>query len=230
MVLLKLPSYLQTVYGLYYSGTCMFLDYRCLYFLSRNGVCDAKEEDEFTRTIFRIPKANRADRARVGTMEDVDNKFYYLYIPPDEVQISAPSNSNDAISGNSATIINTADSENTEFSNVGQQKGSGNARIVSDHYSNEFNKTVMISDQVEMSRIAMVNTYDYDEDAFTPNKEFVLVFDDPSFRDKNGFYRLVETKHVFVKKGSNDLEVSGQHKFTFKAAVEVNYDEDGQQY
>ena len=80
MVLLKLPQYLETVYGLYYSGSCVFLDYRCLYFLSRNGVCDAHEEEEFTRTIFRVPKANKADKARIGTMEDQDNKFYYLYM------------------------------------------------------------------------------------------------------------------------------------------------------
>ena len=230
MVLLKLPSYLETVYGLYFSGTCVFLDYRCLYFLSRNGVCDAHEEEEFTRTIFRVPKANRADKARIGTMEDIDNKFYYLFVPPDEVQITAPSNTNDMTHGNSVEIIRTNDSETTELTNVGQQKGSGNKRIVSDHYGNEFNKTVMVSDTVEMSRIAMVNTYDYDEDAFTPNKEFIIIFDDSKYKDKNGFYRLVETKHVFVKRGSKDLEVTGQHKLTFKAAIEVNYNDEGQPY
>ena len=230
MVLLKLPQYLETVYGLYYSGSCVFLDYRCLYFLSRNGVCDAHEEEEFTRTIFRVPKANKADKARIGTMEDQDNKFYYLYIPPDEIEMNNPSNTNDVINGNSRTIINTADSENTEIQGLGDQSGSGNKRIVSDHYSNDYNKTVMASDVVEMSRQAAITTYDYDEDAFTPNKEFVLMFDDSKFKEKNGFYRLVESKHVLVKSGTKDLEITGIHKFTFKAAIEVQYDENNEEY
>lgn len=230
MVLLKLPDYLETVYGLYYSGSCVFLDYRCLYFLSRNGVCDAHEDDEFTRTIFRVPKANKADKSRIGTMEDRDNKFYYLYIPPDEIEMSNPGNSNDVINGNSRTIINTADSESTDIQGIGDQSGNGNKRIVADHYSNEYNKTVMASDVVEMSRMVAVTTYDYDEDAFTPNKEFVLMFDDSKFKDKNGFYRLVETKHVLTKRGDKDLEIVGIHKLTFKSAIEVEYDENNEEY
>lgn len=230
MVLLKLPQYLETVYGMYNSGSCVFLDYRCLYFLSRNGVCDAHEEEEYTRTIFRIPKANKADKARIGTMEDADNKFYYLYVPPDEIDIQAPSNTNDAIAGNGVTIIDTANSQDTEMQGIAEQPGSGNKKIVSDHYSNQFNKTVMASDIVELSRMAAVTTYDYNEDALTPNKEFVLVFDDSKFKDKNGFYRLVETKHMFNKKGSKDLEVTGVHKLVFKAPIEVQYDEDNNQY
>ena len=141
-----------------------------------------------------------------------------------------PSNTNDVINGNSRTIINTADSENTEIQGLGDQSGSGNKRIVSDHYSNDYNKTVMASDVVEMSRQAAITTYDYDEDAFTPNKEFVLMFDDSKFKEKNGFYRLVESKHVLVKSGTKDLEITGIHKFTFKAAIEVQYDENNEEY
>ena len=218
MNLMNLPDYLQKIYGTYYSGTTVFLDFRCLYFLSRNGVCDAKEDDEYTRTVFKVPKVNNAKTKSPGTSEDKENRIYYMNVDNASITFVSPSASTDAISGNNVAVIDSNKNETLDIKGAGTQRGTGNSKVTSDNYSNEFNKASMLSKIVEESSQAIIELTDYDEEALTPNKEFIIAFDDSKMKNRNGFYRVTESQ-VILSKGKSDLQIFGKHIFAFKANI-----------
>ena len=224
MNLMNLPAYIEKIYGTYYSGSCVFCDYRCLYFLSKNGICDAKEDGEYTRTIFKIPKTTDSRKHSKGTTQDTTNKFYYLYLDNDSIDFGSPSNSKDVTDGNNFTIVDPNKNETTAVEGAGNQGGKGNSRVVEDNYSNEFNKSTMISDVIEQSSVATITAVDYDEDAFTPNKEFVIIFDDKKMKSKNGFYRITESQSILTKSKAG-LDIIGKHKLVFKSAISSGNDD-----
>lgn len=225
MNLMNVPGYIDKVYGTYYTGSEVFLDFRCLYFLSKNGVCDAKEKGEYTRTIFRIPKSDKSKKDSVGTTIDTTNKFYYINLRGEDIDFQAPGNTNDATEGNNFNIIDPKNNETMNVEGVGEQSSNGNSRIVEDNYSNEYNKSTLMSDVVEKSKECYITVTDYDDDAMTPNKEFIVMFDNEKLKDKNGFYRLKKSQ-VILNKSSANLEITGKHVLAFKAAAAQGEGED----
>jgi hypothetical protein len=224
MNLMNLPAHIDKIYGTYYSGSCVFCDYRCLYFLSKHGICDAKEDGEYTRTIFKIPKTTDSRKHSKGTTQDTTNKFYYLYLDNDSIDFGSPSNSKDVTDGNNFTIVDPNKNETTAVEGAGNQGGKGNSRVVEDNYSNEFNKSTMISAVIEQISVATITAVDYDEDAFTPNKEFVIIFDDQKMKSKNGFYRITESQSILTKSNAG-LDIIGKHKLVFKSAISSGNDD-----
>lgn len=220
--LMNIPKYMETTFGTYYSGTMSFLDYRCLYILSKNGVCDAYEEEEYRRNVIIIKKFSVSEEKRVGTTEDIDNKMYYMYIKNENVNIVSPSATQDAIGGNNVFIVDPTKNETTIVEGAGKQRGSGNQRIITDNYSNQFNKSVKLSEINETNGNIVITAMDYLEEAFTPNKEFIIVGEDKGRAEFSGFYRITESISSFAKVGST-LDITGQHKFVFKK--EVSQDE-----
>ena len=216
--LMNVPNYLETTFGTYYSGTMSFLDYRCLYILSKNGVCDAYEEEEYRRNILVVKKFSVSEEKRVGTTEDVDNKMYYMYIKNENVNMITPSTTMDPINGNNVFIVDPTQNQTTIVEGAGHQRGSGNQRIIADNYSNQFNKSVKLSEINETNGNIILTTMDYLEEAFTPNKEFIIIGEDKGRAEFSGFYRIIESISSFVKNGST-LDITGQHKFVFKKEV-----------
>jgi hypothetical protein len=82
----------------------------------------------------------------------------------------------------------------------------------------------MISDVIEQSSVATITAVDYDEDAFTPNKEFVIIFDDKKMKSKNGFYRITESQSILTKSKAG-LDIIGKHKLVFKSAISSGNDD-----
>lgn len=218
MSLMNVLKYLEKNYGTYYTGTRMFLDYKRAYIMSKSGVCDAFEENEYMRTIFIVKKSNLSTHYRVGTTDDPESKVYYIFVEGDNVSSESPSSSDDAISGNNVTIVDSRGDETDIVEGAGVQRGNGNSKIVSDNYGNIYNKSTLLSDITERNKRITITTMDYNEDALTPNKEFLLVFEDPKRQADNGFYRIISSKMILRKKGS-ELDVTGQHEFVFKAPL-----------
>ena len=63
-----------------------------------------------------------------------------------------------------------------------------------------------------------VDTFEYKEFAFTPNKEFIIISEDRARSEYNGFYRIVESISTFTKVGAY-LDITGRHRFVFKKAL-----------
>ena len=115
-------------------------------------------------------------------------------------------------------VIDSKKNETLDIKGAGTQRGTGNSKVTSDNYSNEFNKASMLSKIVEESSQAIIELTDYDEEALTPNKEFIIAFDDSKMKNRNGFYRITESQ-VVLSKGKSDLQIFGKHIFAFKANI-----------
>ena len=218
MNLMSVPQYLEKHFSTYYCGTNMFFDFRCLYILNKNGGCSAYEKGEYKRTFLIVKKPSQADSKSVGTTESAKKKEYYINIEPDNASPKSSSAVNDAISGNNVTIIDADTNETTIVEGAGDQRGSGNHKVVSDNYSNEFNKSTMLSDINEKNLRYDIVTYDYNDFAMTPNKEFCILFEDPARSTNNGFYRLISSIIIFSKKGP-EMDITGKHEFAFKSGI-----------
>ena len=218
MNLMNVIGYMERVYGTYYNGTTQFLDYRCLYIMSKNGVCDAYEKGEYKRTIFIVPKSNRTDRAKTGTAKDSQNKIYYVFIEPDCIGSISPSSTDDAIEGNNLTIVDSKNNETMQVEGAGTQRGSGNQRVITDNFANDYNKSTALTDINEKNRQVVIEVQDFHVDAFSPNKEFLVIFEDSKHQQNNGFYRLIDSVEAYTKKG-DQLDAVGKLTLTFKTAL-----------
>ena len=218
MNLMNIIDYMEKVYGTYYNGTTQFLDYRCLYIMSKNGVCDAYEKGEYKRTIFIVPKSNKYETMKSGTAKDSRNKIFYVFLEPDCIGSTSPSAADDAIEGNNLTIVDSKNNETMQVEGAGKQRGSGNQRVISDNYANDYNKSTALTDINEKNRQMTIEVQDFNVEAFSPNKEFLIVFEDSKFQQNNGFYRMIDTVETYSKKGS-ELDAVGKLTLAFKTAL-----------
>lgn len=216
--IMNIPDYFEKAYGTYYSGTQMFCDFDRLYILSKNGICDAYEDGEYKRTIFVIKKSTKNDTKRAGTSEDPQSKVYYMFVDTMDISTQSPSTSSDLIEGNNVTIINSNANETMDVSGAGEQNGGGNSRVISDNYGNDYNKSTVLSDINEKNATVTVYTNDYNIKALTPNKEILVVFEEPEKQDKNGFYRI-KSSFATLTKEDNDLIAGGKHELVFKKSL-----------
>jgi hypothetical protein len=101
---------------------------------------------------------------------------------------------------------------------AGKQRGSGNQRVISDNYANDYNKSTALTDINEKNRQMTIEVQDFNVEAFSPNKEFLIVFEDSKFQQNNGFYRMIDTVETYSKKGS-ELDAVGKLTLAFKTAL-----------
>jgi hypothetical protein len=216
--LMNIPDYFEKAYGTYYTGTQMFCDFDRLYILSKNGICDAFEDGEYKRTIFVIKGSQDPDSKKAGTAEDKQSKVYYMYVNTGDIDTQTPSSSSDLIEGNNVTIINSNSNQTMEVGGAGNQNGTGNNRVITDNYGNDFNKSTVLSDINEKNGEVTVYTSDYNLEALTPNKEILVVFEEKDKQSKNGFYRI-KSSTAILSKEDYDLMSTGKHVLVFKRAL-----------
>lgn len=218
MNLMNVPKYLEQTYGTYYCGTEMFYDYRCLYLLNKNGICDAYEQGEYKRTNFSIFDPTKSKMASVGTFESPEDKEYHMFVEPTHIDVKTPGHATDQVTGNNVVIVDPKNNETTEVMGAGNQRGKGNAKVITDKFGNEYNKSVILSNINENNLHLNCLIYDYNDFALTPNKEFVFNFTDKEKAQYSGFYRIISSNTTFTKKGES-YEITGVHEFAFKTGL-----------
>ena len=218
MNLMNVFDYLQQTYGTYYFGTTYFYDYRCLYILNRNGICDCYEDGEFKRTILAVTDPSQGISKATGTFESAEHQEYISYIDTENIHITTPSTLEDVISGNNVTIVDPKNNETTEVSGAGSQRGDGSSKIVSDKFGNNFNKSVMLSEINERNLHITLYNMDHNIFSMTPNKEFIISFSDKERLKYSGYYRLTSAITAFTKTG-NLFNCIGQYELTQKAPL-----------
>lgn len=215
--LMNLPKFIDENYGLYYRGTTFFYDFRCLYVLNRNGICDAYEEGEYKRTIITIAHSGTADTKRTGVADDPNAGQYYIFADGNNIHISNPSKTNDVINGGNMYIIDSRNGSTVDLSNASDPNG--NYRLIEDKFGNSFNKGQYASNILEENLKVTIAFDDYDMNIFTPNKEFVFNFMDSNKYKYSGTYRLYSEKIALVRRGKQ-LHISGVYSFTWKRGMD----------
>lgn len=215
--LMNLPKFIDENYGLYYRGSTFFYDFRCLYVLNKNGVCDAYEDGEYKRTIITITGSARSDTKRLGVSEDVETQEYYLFGYTNDMKIINPAKVNDVINGGSLYIIDSRNNRTSDLNNPSDDKTTH--RIIEDKYGNSFNKGQYAMNILEENLKLSITFMDYNTKIFTPNKEFVFNFVDNSRYKYCGTYRLYSEK-IGLKRNGTEFRITGQYNFTWKRAMD----------
>ena len=200
--LLNLFDYLTEIYGMYETGVTVFFDYRCVYILNKSGHPKCVEKGEFPKTIFVVKKTTDSQSGTAGTTSSQKKKEYYFYPDSRRIAMTNPSAQNDHIIGNNLTMIDSQENSTAHIEKTGNQKGVGNTRVGNNTNANDYAKTQYANKIQEGNISVQVTLFDALMEALTPNKEFMMQWEDTNVDpNNNGYYRPRKVEHIFNKNG-----------------------------
>lgn len=192
-------AYLENQYGFYNTWSTLFFDIDRIYLLSKKGGCWAYSNNEPKKVMLNVStNTNPSGVASTGVLE---NGVYKYYVTKNAINISSLSITEDAIVGNNTIMINSITGESNQIDSVSIDRV-GNYKVMVTKYDNPFIVEAEKNDN-EDSYIVNINLKDFDMRAFTPNKEFVIYYEDEKTnKEYGGVYRLTKLEYVFAKDGS----------------------------
>lgn len=186
--LYKALIYLDQYYGLYKKGSMIFYDVDVLYVLNANGKVTAKREDEWTESTFLVTRIDGSTPGN-GMVRREGEKISYISVPDANVNPQKFSILNNANVGSEAKMVITddvtIDTEEADQSYIDQR----NQTIIYQHKGDNKYSKDMVKARMEEAEVVLFITGDnMDIRAFTPNREFHVVFDEQLKQDKYGKY------------------------------------------
>lgn len=202
-------NYLNEQYGFYKTGYVFFAGLDRTYLISRGKKCKAKEPDEYEKVIIHVAKDDSDDSFIDGSLQDDDKKVYHVRVQPIVVRAEDISITNNAINGNKKVLVYPMNGK-LETVESGLNNGAVNREILANKYGNAFMGGSMESKLAENDVMLTIPVTGVDIEAFTPNKEFIVKFDDSKAQKAiGGTYRLTLTSFDFKKETEDNLLVNG---------------------
>ena len=193
---------LEEQYGIYKKGATLFYDFDRAYLLDKNSSCTCWEDQEFKQTVITIPKSMNDISFYPGCYANDEEKKYEINVTPDLVSITSDTIINEQIKGNNITVVNKNTGEVDKIETDLEQHGDGTYNILQNNYNNKYSTEILTTRLSEKSKVVSITLGDIDIDALTPNKEFMLIFEDSEINsDYGGSYRLGYCRHYFKKSG-----------------------------
>lgn len=207
--------YLDQYYGLYRTGALIYYDVDVLYILNTNGKVTAKRQDEWVETTFLISKIADSTPGN-GMVRKEGEKIFYPTISDSDINPQNFAISKNAGLGSAAKIVvtDTTDVELHEADQSFIDQRNENVTFIKD--KNKFTGDVIKARMEENECILYISGNNLDIKAFTPNKVFKVVFDEPSKHKAYGkhTYRLAYSYH-FLKLESEGY-MSSSHRIVIK--------------
>lgn len=204
---------LNNSYGLYRKGGIIFFGLLRNYILNYRAACTAFMKNEWKETtIVMLDKTNTKSYLS-GSFIKKNEKKYYFNATSDGIDTKQKSVSNNLISGVNPNVIDprlgTVQQMQTKTVTVGQQ----NAAMIYNTDSNVFwAETMQYQFQASSNPVTLV-LEDINIEAFEPNKDFSMIFEDPMYSKKfNGKYKLSQSIFTFSNSGDH-FNVSGAFVF-----------------
>lgn len=202
-------DYLHNQYGLYETGYIFFAGLDRTYLISKDRKCRAKEKDEYEKVIIRVSKDDTADSIVDGSIKDEDAKVYYVRVAPMTVQAEALAITNNAINGNKKQFVYPMTGA-MKTAEEGENNGAVNRQVLANRYNSKFVHTEAENNLKQNNIRLTIPVSGVDIDALTPNKEFVVKFDDSKAQKEiGGTYRLVTSQFSFKPSGEKTYLVDG---------------------
>lgn len=193
----KAISYLDQYYGFYKTGAMIYYDIDVLYILNSNGKVTAKRSGEWSETTILVQETNMAIPWN-GMLRNEDEKIFYISVPDSNVGIHGFTSSFNESVGSEAKIIT---SDDITINTVDANQTYTNQRNQTIEYTrkddNKFLPYIYSARMEENECTLYIYAFNLDINAFTPNKEFRFVFDDPEKQKQFGHrrYRLAYASH-----------------------------------
>lgn len=192
-------AYLENQYGLYNTWSTLFFDIDRIYLLSKRGGCWAYSTNEPKKVILNV--GSNTSPNGIYSTGGLNNGVYGFNITKNAINVSSLSMTEDAIIGNNTIMINSITGETEKIDSNSIDRG-GNYKVLVNKYDNPFIIQAEKNDN-EDSYIVNINLKEFDMRAFTPNKEFIIYFEEEKAnKEFGGLYRLTKLEYVFSKDGS----------------------------
>ena len=185
-------------YAIHANGTTIFFDFKYLYILDRTPKCTAYVSNEYKTTYLAslTVSGGTAIQAR-GCYSNSQEKYNFLNIAVESIDIKSNTELNNQLFGNNFGVIDTTTGKVTTINTGGS---SGLTRFVvnnnGDNTANALKQSLK-----ESSKIATLGFSFVDLDMFAPNKEYVLMLEDPRFSKYNGKFRISKMTCIFDDEG-----------------------------
>ena len=216
--------YLDQYYGFYKKGAMIYYDIDTLYILNTNGKITAKAPDEWAETCFRCTPLDVSTPGNGMILSEGENK-YYISINEMDVNPQKFSINNNADMGSEAKIVITDDItiniEEANQSYIGQR----NEKIgYSKKDDNKFTAKIAKARMEESECQLYISGENFNINAFKPNKEFQVIFNDTGKQEKYGNYkyRLAYAYHYIRLESENYMTSS--HRIMLKKRAEDDED------
>lgn len=212
----KALMFLDQYFGFYKTGGMIYYDVDTLYILNTNGKCRAKQQDEWSETMFIVTESPRSLPGNAMVIRP-NEKVFYCNIAEASLNVQNYANTMNEKYGSTAkivvtddTAINTAEAEQDYI----DQRNTTYAYITKE--DNQFTADIMKARMEENQANVMINANNLDIQAFTPNKTFKLTFDDTTKQEKYGkyVYRLSYAYHIMVMESG--YFYSSKHRIVLK--------------
>lgn len=214
----KALIYLDEYYGFYKTGAIVYYDIDKLYILNSNGKSTALTKGEIPETTFLVRETSKAIPGN-GMVRKPNEAVYYINIPETNISPQRISEAKNAEVGSEAKIV-VSDSLSIDIADANQsymeQRNEYIKYIKKD--DNQFTASIVKARMEENDCIIYISGTNFDMRAFTPNKVFQLVFDEPSKQKKYGNkkYRLVYAYH-YLSLASMEY-MNSTHRIVLKQA------------
>lgn len=192
-------KYIDSFYGIYERGSVIYLDFDKTYILSFGKLATAYTKNEKKNTYIIIPEYGNLMTNEIGSVKKYNNTTdNYIVINSTTVKIMNESISNDVLVGNDALFISYNDENNIDtISEDSIQKS-----VIENPGMNEFFSTEYEAQINSMKNVFSLSMIDIDLDAVTPNKKFIIEFENTKLSKKyKGKYMLCSNNIYFKNKG-----------------------------
>jgi hypothetical protein len=216
--LYKAISYLDNKYGFYIAGSVIFYDINNLYILNAGPGCTAWRDKEYKRSVLYV-YSTAGDDGQLDAMiirkEDPTHYFTAMEANTSFQNMTQQSTTN---FGSEITQINvdTGESQNAESTNGSSTTITKNKQFTYGT-DNKYTSSNLEARLNELKTIVSFSGANWDIEAFTPNKEFGVIFaDDNKNKMFSNSYRISSATHHFIPNGDGvyTLTTVGQLKLT----------------
>ena len=215
--------YLDNQFGLYKAGSLIYMGLYRGYILNHKGGCTAYQNKEYKETNIMIPDKGKAQTTESCMLnrKNITDK-YNVVLRADDVSISNETVTNNVLSGNNATIVNT-NTEMIDTSSIDSNNTDGSTVVLTTTSENKFISNTFAFQRALNKVVITCSAVDVDLHALEPNKKFNFLFEDTKLAKKyKGMYIISSMNAVFIKSGTEFTVTVGM---TFKQCpknVKVN--------
>lgn len=196
-------KYLEQKKGIYYKGLLLFFDYDCIYCIDKNYKCTAWRPNENKQTFINIFRKKSDYNTTPGVYVDTSKKTSYIFSNSESVSIESTPIITNQLDGNDAIFITPSENKKTTYKHDLPNRNGNNVKIYVSEDTNKFFTEAESVRLMESNCIVNVAFVDTDISALTPNKEFVIKFEESDVnKEYGGKYRLSKYLAIFKKEGN----------------------------
>lgn len=195
--------YIDCYYGIYKTGSMVYMDLDRNYILPYNGKCKCWEKKEDKEINLIIPKKGSKFSSDLCTVvKDGDEKSKYIVGSNSNISIENDSITYDILVGNDIESVDSYNGTVTTGSATSASNSTNNERKIDNLTENPYFNKIYTTQSESRNVVIQLTIGDYDITYLKPNRVIKVIFEDSTLSKKyKGKYKLVRANHTFTLTG-----------------------------